>query len=146
MLFQLDYYRVRLILSVIIRFVFPIIIAVIGIFLTRWYAKKKEWSDSLLTAFIVNLIWLLTNIPISLLVVFLFGANFLSEHWVTYFLFGIVELVIAIIIGAIVVKIIYKKEFGESFVFVIVVKIVLFLIATLILIVPMSLGFGAPIF
>ena len=100
-----------------------IVMFIIGIFVTRWYARKKEWSDSLLTAFIVNLIWLLTNIPISMLVELLFGANFL---------FGIVELVLAIIIGAIVVKIIYKKDFGESFVFVIVVQIVLFLIAILI--------------
>ncbi len=100
-----------------------IVMFIIGIFVTRWYARKKEWSDSLLTAFIVNLIWLLTNIPVSMLVDFLFGANFL---------FGIVELVIAIIIGAIVVKIIYKKEFGESFVFVIVIQILLFLIAILI--------------
>ncbi len=100
-----------------------IVMFIIGIFVTRWYARKKEWSDSLLTAFIVNLIWLLTNIPVSMLVDFLFGANFL---------FGLVELVIAIIIGAIVVKILYKKEFGESFVFVIVVQIVLFLIAIII--------------
>ncbi len=112
---------------ILTAFVLVIVLAIamfiIGIFVTRWYARKKKWSDSLLTAFIVNLIWLLTNIPISMLVDFLFGANFL---------FGIVELVIAIIIGAIVVKIVYKKEFGESFVFVIVVQIVLFLIAILV--------------
>ena len=100
-----------------------IIMFIIGIFVTRWYARKKDWSNSLLTAFIVNIIWLITNFISSTLVELLFGANFL---------FGIVELVIAIIIGAIVVKIIYKKEFGESFVFVIVIQILLFLIAILI--------------
>ncbi len=103
----------------ILVLVLAIVMFIIGIFVTRWKARKNEWSDSLLTAFVVNLIWLLTNIPVSMLVEFLFGANFL---------FGIVELVIAIIIGAIVVKIIYKKDFGESFVFVIVIQILLFLI------------------
>ena len=107
----------------ILVIVLAIAMFIIGIFVTRWYARKKEWSDSLLTAFIVNLIWLITNFISSFLVELVFGANFL---------FGIVELVIAIIIGAIVVKIIYKKEFGESFVFVIVVQIVLFLIAIVI--------------
>jgi len=107
----------------ILVIVLAIAMFIIGIFVTRWKARKKDWSDSLLTAFVINLIWLLTDIPVSWIVEFLFGANFL---------FGIVELVIAIIIGAIVVKIIYKKEFGESFVFVIVIQILLFLIAIVI--------------
>jgi len=36
--------------------VFSIIIFIIGIYVTRWFARKKGWDDSLLTAFIVN-IW-----------------------------------------------------------------------------------------
>jgi len=44
----------------------------------------------------------------------MFGTNLLID---------ILELVIAIIIGTIVVKFVYKKEFGESFVFVIVIQI-----------------------
>lgn len=103
--------------------ILAIIIFIVGTYVTRWYAKKKEWDDSLSTAFIVNIIWLITGIPISLLVEYLFGAGFL---------FGLLELVLAIIIGAIVVKIVYKKEFGESIIFVIVVQIVLFLIAILV--------------
>ena len=103
--------------------VLAIIIFIIGTYVTRWYAKKKDWDDSLSTAFIVNLIWLITGIPISLLVEYMFGAGFL---------FGLVELVLAIIIGAIVVMIVYKKGFGESIIFVIVVQIVLFLLAILI--------------
>jgi len=106
--------------------ILAIIIFIIGTYVTRWYAKKKNWDDSLSKAFIVNIIWLITGIPISLLIDYLFGADYL---------FGLIELVLAIIIGAIVVKIVYKKEYGESIVFVIVVQIVLFLIALLVAVV-----------
>ena len=33
-----------------------ILIFIFGIYVIRWYARKKGWDDSLLTAFKVNLI------------------------------------------------------------------------------------------
>lgn len=106
---------------IIPEFITVIIIFISGIYATRWYARKKEWDDSLLTAFIVSIIWLIS--PISIFVLFMFGANYLI---------GYLVLVITIIIETVIVKIVYKKESGESFVFVIVVLFILSLMGILI--------------
>ncbi|MHA1508751.1 MAG: hypothetical protein ACTSO6_08620 [Promethearchaeota archaeon] len=121
MLYQLE--AAIFMFGVLTTIILAIILLAIGVYVTRWYARKKEWDDSSSTAFIVNIIWLISGIPISALFTFMFGVGFLIDLF---------ELVIAIIIGTIVVKYVYKKEFGESFVFVIVIQIILFLIGLLI--------------
>jgi len=63
MLFQFE--AIVVITAVITVVVLSIIIFIIGMYVMRWYAKKKEWDDSLKTAFIVNIIWLISGIPIS---------------------------------------------------------------------------------
>ena len=44
---------------------------VIGTFITRWYAKEKRWSSSLIKALIVQLPWLIISL-LSILTLFLY--------------------------------------------------------------------------
>ncbi|MFX1411845.1 MAG: amino acid ABC transporter permease [Promethearchaeota archaeon] len=122
MLFQteLDFVGIGIAISIII---FPI-----GIFLLRWYAKKiymaptNVWDTSLKPAYIVSLILLLINVPISILINFLFAENLFFYLMIQYYNYILIDL----FVGAIIVMRIYKKKFGESVQFVIVVQLILF--------------------
>jgi len=95
----------------------PIIIFIIGIYTMRWYAKKKRWDDSIKIAFITNIILLIPNIPINLLFYFILGDNLITN---------VISLVINITIGIIPVMILYRKKFWDSFLFNIVIQLILF--------------------
>ena len=112
MLFQLD-------IGVVSTITIPIIVFITGMYTMRWYAKKKGWDDSIKTAFIVNIILFVLNIPINLLFYFLFGDNLVTD---------LISLIINIIIGMMAVMILYKKKFRDSFQFVFVIQLILFLI------------------
>ncbi|MFX1315532.1 MAG: amino acid ABC transporter permease [Promethearchaeota archaeon] len=121
MLFQtvLDFVGIGIAISIII---FPI-----GIFLLRWYAKKIDrpptevWDISLKPAYIVSLLLLLINIPMSILINFLFAENLFFYLMTQYYNYILIDL----FIGTIIVMRIYKKKFGESVQFVIVVQFIL---------------------
>jgi len=108
-----------------------IVIFLIGIYVMRWYAKKKSthytkvWDSSLKTAIIVNLAWLIISIPWSLTFHFMFIENIFIE----LILSGI-----NILVGFIIVIILYEKEVRDSFLFVVVIQLI-------ILITSLALGF-----
>ena len=97
-----------------------------GTIITKWLAGTKDWNDSLGTAFIVNILWLIVDIIISLA----FPGDLL---------FLLIGLIINLILGAIIVSALYKKNFGESFLFVIVVLILKFIIVMIIVIILATL-------
>ena len=94
--------------------------------ITRWLARTKDWNDSFGTAFIVNLLWFIVDIIINLA----FPGNLLLI---------IIGFIINLILGAIIVSALYKKDFGESFLFVIAVLIVKFIIVLILVIVLTAL-------
>ena len=122
MLFQteLDFVGIGIAISIII---FPI-----DMFLLRWYAKKIDrlptevWDTSLKTAYIVSLLLLLINIPIKILINFLLAENLFFYLMIQYYNYILIDL----FIGTLIVMRIYKKKFGESVQFVIVVQLILF--------------------
>ncbi|MFX1526204.1 MAG: amino acid ABC transporter permease [Promethearchaeota archaeon] len=129
MLFQVNLGYIALIISNLKSIIIPCILFLIGILLMRWYARKKHkpysnvWDTSLKTSAIVNIVWLIKDIPTLYALFPLFYENIIPE---------IISTSINILIGIFVIMLIYKKEFRESIVFVIVIQLILFFI-TLIL-------------
>jgi len=141
MLFQakLEFTGIGIAISFII---FPI-----GIYLMRWYARKKDmpptnvWDTSLKTAFIVNLILLIIDIPIAVLFNFLFAQNLFLYLMIQYYNYILIDF----FIGTIVVMKVYKKAFGEGFQFVIIVQLILFGIVLILgFIITLILGYISP--
>lgn len=141
MLFQaeLEFTGIGIAISIII---FPI-----GIYVMRWYANKKDmpptkvWDTSLKTAFIVNLIWLIIDIPISILFNFLFAQNMILYLLIQYYNY----IVINIFIGIVVIRKVYKKELEESFRFVLVIQLILFGIGLILaFVIALILGYISP--
>ncbi|GAH79517.1 unnamed protein product [marine sediment metagenome] len=78
MLFQVESEFTGLVIGIVIAITVSIIVFIIGMYTMRWYAKKKGWDDSIKTAFIVNIVLLILNIPINLLFYFQFGDNLIT--------------------------------------------------------------------
>jgi hypothetical protein len=94
----------------IIAIIASIILFIIGVIVTRWWAGRKEWSKELKSALLLNLFWLVINIALG---------------WLWW---GIIALIINIIVGGWLASKLYEKELKESIIFVIVVIIILFII------------------
>lgn len=127
MLFQIELEFTTLVLGII----FSILVFVISIYVMRWYTRKKNksyvkvWDTSLKTAFKVNLILLIIDLPIVILFNFLFAENLLLNLIIQFYIYIIIDL----FIGIIAVTKIYKKKLGEAFDFVIIVQFIIFIIA-----------------
>ena len=100
-----------------------IVMFIIGIYVMRWYAKKKSkhytkvWDTSLKTTLIVNFSWLIISIPWSL------TFNFMLHESVY------IDLIISginILIGSAIVIILYEKKVKDSFSFVVVIQLIIF--------------------
>jgi hypothetical protein len=111
-------YQAGLIMGIIIS----ILMFIIGIFITRWYADKKGWDDSLKSAVILSVIWFLLDLGMDLLFNIM-GLGLVGD---------LIVLVISVFIGAIVAMKVYDKDFGESLVFVIVILILEFIVGFII--------------
>jgi hypothetical protein len=94
----------------IIAIIAGIIIFIIGVLVTRWWAGRKDWSIEWKPALILNLFWLVINIALG---------------WLWW---GIIALIVNIILGGWIASKLYEKEFKESIIFVLVVIIILFII------------------
>jgi len=102
-----------------------IILYVIGTFITKWYAKKKRWSPSLIKAFIAHLPWLLISLEFSILILF-FPVNVNLSFLIPYIKITIISLV-----GMIVVSRIYERDLGVAVVFIVLIQIILFVTTNL---------------
>ena len=127
MLLQIELEFTTLVLGI----VFSIIVFAISIYVMRWYTRiknksyEKIWDTSLKTAFKVNLILLIIDLPIVILFNFLFAENLLLNLIIQFYIYMIIDL----FIGTIVVTKIYKKKLGEAFDFVVIVQLIIFTIA-----------------
>ncbi len=104
---------------------FIIILYVIGTFITRWYAKEKRWSQSLLKALIVQIPWLFISLEFSILTLF-FPVN---EIFVIYIPF--IKVALISLVGMIVVSRIYEKVLGTAAVFIVLIQVILFVLVNL---------------
>lgn len=95
----------------------------IGVVVTRWWASKKEWDDPLKTALIINGIWFIIGL------IFNIALSFVLTAYIT----SIIVIIIDILLGAVVVSKFYKKKFGKSLIFVIVIQIILFIISSIVI-------------
>ena len=100
-----------------------LIVFLIGVFITQWYAKKKDWEESLRTTVIVNIIWTILFFAIGLVSNIVIG----DFGFVAFLLI----LVVNTLIGSLIFSKIYQREFGDSFLFTLVVQVILFIIAML---------------
>jgi polar amino acid transport system permease protein len=122
MFFQADSEFAIVIEAIFIRSVVQIVMFIIGMYVVRWYAKKeskhytKVWDTSLKTALIVNLSWLIINIPLN----FTFNFMLVESVYIDLIISGI-----NIFIGTLLVAILYEKELRESFLFVVVVQLII---------------------
>ena len=117
MIFQFNAIIIGAVITVI---VIALIMFFVGIKVTQWYAAKKEWDSTFRTAAIVNLIWLIIDIPVGIIFTFLFEDEIIYD---------LLRFAILIVIGSFVAMNLYKKEFGESFAFIFVIQIILLVIS-----------------
>ncbi|MBY9016194.1 MAG: hypothetical protein KGD68_10920 [Candidatus Lokiarchaeota archaeon] len=120
MFFQLDLLTLTILLVVLAAIGTSIILFITGTYMMQMYAKSKTWDDSYKLALVINLIWLVSSLTVSILISIIVGDSALID---------ILRFGINTIVGIIVVKKFYKKTSGESVHFVLVLQIILFIIA-----------------
>ncbi|MFW9879999.1 MAG: ATP-binding cassette domain-containing protein, partial [Candidatus Thorarchaeota archaeon] len=109
--------------ELIAKFIFGVIESIIlflsGIYLIKWYAKKKKWDVSTKTASRVSLLWFVINIPFILFFLYFFGNNLIFDP---------LKISLEIIIISFVVATYYMKNYRESLLLMIVVQALLYLV------------------
>ena len=109
----------ELITEFIIGFIDSLVIFLSGIFFTRWYARKKRWDDSTKTAFSVNLLWFILNVPLEFFFLYFLGTNLI---------FQFLRIVLEMFIISFVFAIYYQKEYSQSLLFLVIVRILLYIV------------------
>jgi len=99
-----------------------IILYVIGTFITKWYAKKKRWSSSLIKALIVQIPWLIISL-LSILTLF-FPVN--VSLFIPY-----IKIIIISLVGMVIVSRIYDKDLVAAALFIVLIQVILFVIVNL---------------
>jgi len=117
MLYQVGSEFSYFIIGIVLTVTVPILIFLIGTYAMKWYAKKKRWGDSIKTAFIINILLLIPSSLINFFLSFIFNDILITTT------IGIVN---NITIGTILVMKFYKKRFKDSFLFNIVIQIIIF--------------------
>ena len=108
---------------VVSTIVITLVVFAIGVIITRWMAKKKEWDEAWKPALILNIFWAVVQF-------ILYGIAAFIPYGVYY---GIVfSLLINILVGAFVATRLYEKEYREALIFVLIVQIILFIISFII--------------
>jgi len=107
----------------IIGFVVLFVAFIIGMFLARAKARKRQWDDSIRIAFIVSLLWLIINIFFELPFLYFLGNSIIFDP---------LRIAIETIIISVVVETYYNKKFTESLIFTIIILVLLYAIATFI--------------
>ncbi|MHA1192062.1 MAG: oligopeptide/dipeptide ABC transporter ATP-binding protein [Promethearchaeota archaeon] len=99
-----------------------IILYVAGTFITRWYAKERRWSSSLIKALIVQIPWLIFSF-LSILSLF-FPVN--ESLFIPF-----IKIAIIFIVGMIVVSMLYEKDLVAAALFIVLIQIILFVMVAL---------------
>ena len=123
MLFQLDPLTLTIILVVLAAIGTSLVLFIAGTFMTQKYAKSKTWDESYKLALETNLVWLVSSLAVSIPISIFLG----DEGFTDMIRFGV-----NMVLGIIVVKKLYKTTPTESFQFVLLLQIILFIIAIIV--------------
>ncbi|MBY9002817.1 MAG: hypothetical protein KGD73_02490 [Candidatus Lokiarchaeota archaeon] len=99
-----------------------IIILILRALYTNWLAIKLKWESSFRRGFLVNLVWIIILVVISLLIIFITPPIFIEFGLIVdeinsiYLIISFSIFIINVIIGTFIVHSFYKKEFWGSLV------------------------------
>ena len=96
-----------------------IVMFMIGILITRWWAIIKNWNNSFKKAGILNLLWLIINVVIYSIFNFIPYGIFLAL---------VISLLIHLFIGSLLALNLYNKGYKESLVFIVAILLYLIII------------------
>jgi len=115
-------------ISILIDIVILIILLILRALYTNWLATKLKWESSFRKGFLINLVWIILLVGISLLIIFIAPPLFnelsltVDEIILIYMIIGCLIFIINVVIGIFIVHYFYKKEYwGSSVVAIIVV-------------------------
>ena len=95
--------------ELISEFINAIIVSILiffcAIVFTRWYARRKVYDSSIRSAIQVSVIWLITDIALKFLILFILGPNMI---------FDAIRVVIEVFVIAVVVMKIYNKDLPDN--------------------------------
>ncbi|KKK45599.1 MAG: Oligopeptide transport ATP-binding protein OppF [Candidatus Lokiarchaeum sp. GC14_75] len=95
--------------ELISEFINAIIVSILiffcAIVFTRWYARRKVYDSSIRSAIQVSVIWLITDIALKFLILFILGPNMI---------FDAIRVVIEVFVIAVVVMKIYNKDLSDN--------------------------------
>ena len=119
MIFQEDFLSHGFLTSLYVILVVALIIFVLGIIITRWWAIKENWNDTYKPSIRLNLFWLISNLVL-----------FIALIPVVYGLFiaALISFLVNIFVGALVTSKFYEKKYKESLIFVVFIVINLIII------------------
>jgi polar amino acid transport system permease protein len=121
--------------------IFSLLFFPLGSYFMKWYARRKHknerkisysslgWKATSKNAnLLVNLIWLIIDILIFIIFTFLNLFNLLTISNLFLYLITLYSFyfVVNLVIGSIIVSKFYKKRIGESFLFVLIIQLILF--------------------
>ncbi len=116
-------------ICILVDIVILIIILILRALYTNWLATKLKWESSFRRAFLVNLVWIILLVVISLIVIFIAPPLFIElsltvdEISLVYLIIGFLIFIINVIIGIFIVHYFYEKEYWGSLVVTIIVVI-----------------------
>ncbi len=114
---------------ILVDVVILIIILILRALYTNWLATKLKWESSFRRAFLVNLVWIILLVVISLIVIFISSPLFIElgltmdEIALIYLMVGFLIFIINVLIGIFIVHYFYEKEYWGSLVVTIIVVI-----------------------
>jgi len=105
---------------VLIDIIILIIALILRALYTNWLAIKLKWESSFRRGFLVNLVWIILLVVISLLIIFITPPIFIElsltgdEINSIYLIISFVIFIINIIVGTFIVHSFYEKEYWGS--------------------------------
>jgi len=116
-------------ISILVDIVILIIILILRALYTNWLATKLKWESSFRRGFLVNLVWIIFLVVVSLLIIFIAPPLFIElsltvdEISLVYLIIGFLIFIINVIIGIFIVHSFYEKEYWGTLVVTIIVVI-----------------------
>lgn len=110
---------IALLIALLTILVSTVIIFILGIIITRWWAIKEGWNDTYKLATRLNLFWLICNLIVFIALIPVVYGEFIA---------ALISFIVNLIVGAIITSKIYEKNFKESLAFVLFIVIILMII------------------
>ena len=116
-------------ISILVDIVILIMVLILRALYTNWLATKLKWESSFRRAFLVNLVWIILLVVMSLLIIFIAPPLFIGltltidEINLIYLIISFLIFIINVIIGIFIVHFFYEKEYWGSLVVAIIVVI-----------------------